>query len=90
MESAAPDSTGTATAQAPAQPAGRVAVALPADADRVVGEIVKGGGRAVAIKADVASRADVKRLFDETTEKLGRPSISSTTPASIALRPSSR
>ncbi|MFY9969781.1 MAG: glucose 1-dehydrogenase [Roseiarcus sp.] len=46
-----------------------------ADADRVVGEIVKAGGKAVAIQADVAKRADVKRLFAETMEKLGRPSI---------------
>ncbi len=46
-----------------------------ADADRVVGEIVKAGGKAVAIQADVAKRADVKRLFEETAEKLGRPSI---------------
>jgi 3-oxoacyl-[acyl-carrier protein] reductase len=46
-----------------------------ADADRVVGEIVKAGGKAVAIQADVAKRADVKRLFEETMEKLGRPNI---------------
>ena len=46
-----------------------------ADADRVVGEIVKAGGKAVAIQADAAKRADVKRLFAETMEKLGRPSI---------------
>ena len=45
------------------------------DADRVVGDIVKAGGRAVAIQADVAKRADVKRLFAETKERLGRPSI---------------
>ena len=36
-----------------------------ADADRVVGEIVKAGGKAVAIQADVAKRADVQRLFAE-------------------------
>ena len=45
------------------------------DADRVVGDIVKAGGRAVAIQADVAKRADIKRLFAETRERLGRPSI---------------
>ena len=45
------------------------------DADRVVGDIVKAGGKAVAIQADVAKRADVKRLFAETKERLGRPSI---------------
>ena len=41
----------------------------------MVGEIVKAGGKAVAIQADVAKRADVQRLFAETREKLGRPSI---------------
>ena len=46
-----------------------------ADADRVVAEIVKAGGKAIAIQADVAKRADVQRLFQETAEKLGRPSI---------------
>jgi 3-oxoacyl-[acyl-carrier protein] reductase len=46
-----------------------------ADADRVVGEIVKAGGKAVAIQADVAKRDDVKRLFEETKAKLGRPNI---------------
>jgi 3-oxoacyl-[acyl-carrier protein] reductase len=44
-------------------------------ADRVVGEIVKAGGKAVAIQADVARREDVKRLFEETKAKLGRPNI---------------
>src|SRR4029077_19479387 len=46
-----------------------------ADADRVVGEIVKAGGKAVAIQADVAKHSDVQRLFAEAKEKLGRPSI---------------
>ncbi len=46
-----------------------------ADADRVVGEIVKAGGKAVAIQADVAKRDDVERLFEETKAKLGRPDI---------------
>jgi 3-oxoacyl-[acyl-carrier protein] reductase len=46
-----------------------------ADADRAVGDIVKAGGKAIAIQADVAKRADVKRLFQETKERLGRPSI---------------
>jgi 3-oxoacyl-[acyl-carrier protein] reductase len=69
---------GAAIARAFAKAGAAVAVnyaSSKADADRVVGEIVKGGGRAVAIKADVAKRADVRRLFDETTEKLGQPSI---------------
>lgn len=69
---------GAAIARAFAKAGAAVAVnyaSSKADADRVVGEIVKGGGRAVAIKADVAKRADVRRLFDETMEKLGQPSI---------------
>ena len=33
------------------------------------------GGKAIAIQADVAKRADVKRLFADTAEKLGRPNI---------------
>jgi 3-oxoacyl-[acyl-carrier protein] reductase len=46
-----------------------------ADAEKVVGEIVKAGGKAVAIQGDVAKRADVKRLFEETKAKLGKPNI---------------
>jgi 3-oxoacyl-[acyl-carrier protein] reductase len=46
-----------------------------AGADRVVDEIVKKGGKAVAIQANVAKSADVKRLFAEAKAKLGAPSI---------------
>jgi 3-oxoacyl-[acyl-carrier protein] reductase len=46
-----------------------------ADADRVVDEIVRKGGKAAAIQADVAKSADIKRLFAETKAKLGAPSI---------------
>jgi 3-oxoacyl-[acyl-carrier protein] reductase len=46
-----------------------------ADADRVVAEIVRKGGKAAAIQADVSKRADIKRLFEETKAKLGSPSI---------------
>ena len=69
---------GAAIARAFATAGAAVAVnyaSSKADADRVVGEIVKAGGKAVAIQADVAKRADVQRLFRETMEKLGRPSI---------------
>jgi 3-oxoacyl-[acyl-carrier protein] reductase len=69
---------GAAIARALAKAGAAVAVnyaSNKADADRVVGEIVKAGGKAVAIQADVAKRADVKRLFEETREKLGRPNI---------------
>jgi len=69
---------GAAVARAFAKAGAAVAVnyaSNKADADRVVGEIVKAGGKAVAIQADVAKRADVQRLFAETRERLGRPSI---------------
>jgi 3-oxoacyl-[acyl-carrier protein] reductase len=46
-----------------------------ADADRVVAEIAREGGKAVAIPANVADGADVKRLFAETKAKLGTPSV---------------
>jgi 3-oxoacyl-[acyl-carrier protein] reductase len=46
-----------------------------ADAERVVSEIIKAGGKAFAIQADVAQRADVERLFAETKAKLGKPNI---------------
>ncbi len=52
---------GAAIARTFAQAGAAVAVnyaSNKADADRVVGEIVKAGGKAVAIQADVAKRAD--------------------------------
>jgi 3-oxoacyl-[acyl-carrier protein] reductase len=69
---------GAAIARALAKAGAAVAVnyaSNKAAADRVVGEIVKTGGKAVAIQADVAKSSDVKRLFEETREKLGRPNI---------------
>jgi 3-oxoacyl-[acyl-carrier protein] reductase len=69
---------GAAIARAFAKAGAAVAVnyaSNKADAERVVGEIVKAGGKAVAIQADVAKRGDVHRLFAETREKLGPPSI---------------
>ena len=75
---------GAAIARAFAKAGAAVAVnyaSSKADADRVVGEIVKAGGKAVAIQADVAKRADVKRLFEETMEKLARQISWSTTRA---------
>jgi 3-oxoacyl-[acyl-carrier protein] reductase len=44
-------------------------------ADRVVGEITRDGGRAVAVKADVGKRAEVERLFAETKKAFGRLDI---------------
>ena len=69
---------GAAIARAFAKAGAAVAVnyaSNKADADRVVDEIVEAGGKAIAVQADVAKRADVQRLFAETKEKLGRPSI---------------
>jgi 3-oxoacyl-[acyl-carrier protein] reductase len=44
-------------------------------AERVVGDIVAAGGKAVAIQADVAKPDDVKRLFAEAKQVLGAPDI---------------
>jgi 3-oxoacyl-[acyl-carrier protein] reductase len=44
-------------------------------AEAVVAGIRERGGRAVAIGADVADTAAVRRLFDEVESALGRPSI---------------
>src|SRR5918911_4432232 len=41
-------------------------------ADRVVAEITRKGGRAVAVQADVARKADIQRLFAETRKAFGR------------------
>ncbi|HTI68423.1 MAG TPA: glucose 1-dehydrogenase [Candidatus Limnocylindria bacterium] len=46
-----------------------------AGADRVVSEIVAAGGKAVAVQADVASKADVERLFAEAKTAYGRLDI---------------
>src|SRR5262245_20052096 len=44
-------------------------------ADRVVNEITKNGGTAVAIQANVANPADVQRLFTETNKKFDKLDI---------------
>ena len=41
-------------------------------ADKVVAEIKKGGGKAVAVKADVSKASEVKQLFDETKRAFGK------------------
>src|SRR5580704_7681780 len=41
-------------------------------ADEVVAEIKNGGGKAVAVQADVAKKADIERLFAETKKAFGR------------------
>jgi len=44
-------------------------------ADRVVGEIVGNGGRAIAVQANVAKEEDIKRLFVETKKAFGAVDI---------------
>ena len=46
-----------------------------AGADRVVEAIKRGGGKAIAIQANVSKSADVKRLFAETKASLGAPNV---------------
>jgi 3-oxoacyl-[acyl-carrier protein] reductase len=41
-------------------------------ADRVVSEITGNGGKAVAVQANVAKEADIRRLFGETKRAFGR------------------
>jgi 3-oxoacyl-[acyl-carrier protein] reductase len=44
-------------------------------ADRVVSDITKNGGKAIALQADISKQADVERLFSETKKALGRLDI---------------
>ncbi|HVX12314.1 MAG TPA: glucose 1-dehydrogenase [Pirellulales bacterium] len=43
-----------------------------AGADKVVAEITKGGGKAVAIQADMSSPEQIERLFHETQQKFDK------------------
>ena len=45
------------------------------DADRVVDEIAKRGGKAVAVQANVAKKAEVERLFSATKQAFGKLDI---------------
>jgi len=44
-------------------------------ADRVVADIARNGGKAIAIQADVARKADIERLFAEAHKAFGRLDI---------------
>ena len=44
-------------------------------ANRVVAEIEKNGGRAIAVQADVAKKADIERLFSEAKKAFGKIDI---------------
>jgi NADP-dependent 3-hydroxy acid dehydrogenase YdfG len=46
-----------------------------AGAETVVAEIVKKGGKAIAVQADVSKQADITRLFAETKKAYGRLDI---------------
>ncbi|HZV89354.1 MAG TPA: glucose 1-dehydrogenase [Candidatus Binatus sp.] len=46
-----------------------------AGADKVVADIVKSGGKAVAVQGDVSKQADITRLFAETKKAYGRLDI---------------
>ncbi len=46
-----------------------------AGAEKVVAAIVASGSKAVAVQADVAKAADVKRLFDETAKAFGKVDV---------------
>src|SRR5215831_8008485 len=41
-------------------------------ADRVVGEIVQKGGKAIAVQGDVAKQADIEKLLAETRSAYGK------------------
>ena len=45
------------------------------DADSVVAEIVRRGGNAIAVQADVTRQADIERLFSEAQKAYGRLDI---------------
>ena len=65
---------GAALAKGLAEAGAAVAVNYAADkegAERTVLEITRGGGKAVAIQADVSKATDVKRLFAETKQAFG-------------------
>ena len=44
-------------------------------AERVVADIKVNGGKAIAVKGDVAKAADVRRLFEETRSAFGRVDV---------------
>ncbi len=46
-----------------------------AGAERVVAEIIGKGGKAIAVQADVAKAADIKRLFSEAKKTFGKLDI---------------
>src|SRR5439155_20304024 len=45
------------------------------DADRVVDEIAKRGGKAIAVQANVAKKAEIERLFSAAKKAFGKIDI---------------
>lgn len=45
------------------------------DADKIISEIIKNGGNAMAVQGDVSKQEDVIRLFDETKNAFGTLNI---------------
>ena len=65
---------GAAVARLGASQGYAVCVNYHSDADNaafVVADILKSGGKAIAVQGDVSKPADVKHLFDETEKQLG-------------------
>ncbi|HTE38156.1 MAG TPA: SDR family oxidoreductase [Reyranella sp.] len=65
---------GAETARRAAQHGYKVAInyrSRDAQARKVVADIEAKGAKAIAIKADMASEADIMKMFDETTKALG-------------------
>jgi 3-oxoacyl-[acyl-carrier protein] reductase len=65
---------GAAIAKGLAEAGAGVAVNYSSDkegADRIVSEITRNGGKAIAIQANVGIAADVKRLFEQTKRAFG-------------------
>lgn len=46
-----------------------------AEAEALVAKIEAAGGRAIAVKANIAKADEVRRLFDTTREQLGQPTV---------------
>jgi 3-oxoacyl-[acyl-carrier protein] reductase len=57
------------------------------DANRVVDEIVRAGGKAVAIGGSVTNEADVTRLFDQVRQAFGRVDVLVNNAGVYALAP---
>src|SRR2546427_11186857 len=66
---------GAAIAKQPATEGAKVVVNYSSskqDADKVVDEIAKDGGKAIAVQANLSKQADIERLFADTKKAFGR------------------